>query len=986
MNRKIEIAFAITIIMLVGSVMVPAMMQKPIGSGPYKAMPSITYNTNWVTGKNTFILNSTTGMTQTVLASSTNPAFVNLSNDNTKYYVNGTTNTPITTGYYNMSLGLVAPYLNMSFGVGGSVSYSYDGVYVENVIYINGVEYFYTQSYISSSKSTISINGTVYSNNYAMPDIYVNYTGSSIVVYLSASGGNGAYFFKHSYAVSPGQSFSFKTYDYGDTGGTSQYDGWSVGFSQTGSMGFNGIEITANGLYSVGSWAFNFNGNAYTEPVSVSTVTLLNVASSGTVQGLVSKYYSPVETGAIPYTLVNNLASITLSYAFNSNQTSYYEFTLTNQGPTFSNGYIPFTFTNESLFAFNITNNIVQNVRFLYSNGTEIHGFIPTGQTGLGNTNQGSGKWLVYLSNLSMLAGSTENIYMQVYPNVISVLNANFSSANNEAVGLNDIAFNNPALIDVHYNDGSSYSTTTTSLTFTAKTSGPGTQYLNLSVNGTTNKVIDYAVSIAPGWAHSGSNYVTGSEYTGIGDYQTGLSTGAGPDNSILGSDYYYQFKNYTGIYTGSSTTTSPLGITGYYNGSYLYSVVPGGSINYSLSSFTLGLNVSAYWGSTGGSTSVNVASSTVVSNLMEWNMPESATITAIGPVSSKGNTGNSGNYVLFNETGVPYNQKWTVNVVNTSAFVNQAYSSTTNTLKAFLPTGHNYSFVFTTANQEYYNIVNETGHVFLSSSSNASVNITLTNVSYFVNFKESGLLAGSSWTITLNGSSVSSTNNEISYLMRNGSYAWSVSVSSLYDVTPSSGTITVSGSAQTVNVVFTYKAFNITFGETGLPTGQAWSLTIAGTVYNSVNGTVLFQGKTGSYSATINNASYYTPVNKYFNFSISGNAHYTIQYAVLVTFTETGYQGSWTISVNGQSYTSTTNTIVVKITPGYFTYYVTGISGYSISPIHNSNYYFTPQTIKIAFSKTTAPIWSIFVQPDIIALIVIVGVITGMWLVFRKK
>lgn len=762
-------------------------------------------------------------------------------------------------------------------------------------------------------------------------------------------------------------------------------------------------------------------------------ITIIMLVGSVMVPAMMQK-----PTGRGPYKAIPDSSTTP------ANQTLLYEFTIYNNGSAITNSYFPFYFTNESLFAFNITNNVVQNVMFLYSNGSQIKGLIPTGQYGMPNTNQGSGKWIVYFY-LSMPSHSSQNIYMQVYPYTTSVLNVNMSTTTyNSKPVLIPISFTNTGynyvqvptgIIPLNTTAGYASNIEFTSLSGTVyNTYLPGNQstYTGLVTDAldTTGYMVFEPLSVSNIYVSDTTYYnFTANNATSVtvttNNYGGGSATTSNTWFNMTQSDNSYTATvTYAGyvpgaILTGSIikviysvtmdwdglTSTSGSFIAGVYNGSaytgatksvsgvgsaYTWS----GSYVMSLTGYTeayAGLSMTgSFQGGTSNSymdgyiqyqTVPNTANEYILNATVLHGQKSVGTATSITPTLS-----NSGNFVQFNETGLPYGQSWNVTVKNSSADVNQLYSSATNTLKAFLPTGHNYSFTFATANQEYYNIVNETGQVFLSSSSNASVNITLTNVSYFVNFKESRLLAGSSWTITLNGSSVSSTNNEISYLMRNGSYAWSVSVSSLYEVTPSSGTITVNGSAQTVNVVFTYKAFNITFSETGLPTGQAWSLTINGTVYNSVNGTVLFEGKTGTYSATINNASYYTPVNKYFNFTISGNAHYTIQYAVLVTFTETGYQGSWTISVNGQSYTSTTNTIVVKITPGYFTYYVTGISGYSISPIHNSNYYFTPQTIKIAFGKTTAPIWSIFVQPDIIALIVIVGVITGMWLVFRKK
>ena len=155
--------------------------------------------------------------------------------------------------------------------------------------------------------------------------------------------------------------------------------------------------------------------------------------------------YSPINN-SVPISSSNNSIPISPD-AIGSNNSLLYEYQINNTGPAFTNKYFPFTFTNENLFDFNTTGNVVQNVKFLYSNGTQIKGFIPTGQDGLPNTDQGSGKWLVYLTNFTMTAGQIEDIYMQVFPANESVLNANFSTSTSASIGVASVNFQNTSQV-----------------------------------------------------------------------------------------------------------------------------------------------------------------------------------------------------------------------------------------------------------------------------------------------------------------------------------------------------------------------------------------------------------------------------------------------------------------------------------------------------------------------------------------------------------
>ena len=73
----------------------------------------------------------------------------------------------------------------------------------------------------------------------------------------------------------------------------------------------------------------------------------------------------------------------------------------------------------------------------------------------------------------------------------------------------------------------------------------------------------------------------------------------------------------------------------------------------------------------------------------------------------------------------------------------------------------------------------------------------------YTVTFDASGLPAGTTWEISLNGSSLNSTTGSIQFQVPNGTTSFTIGAVSGYSVSPLSGTVQVDGSNSTVTVVF---------------------------------------------------------------------------------------------------------------------------------------------------------------------------------------
>ena len=155
---------------------------------------------------------------------------------------------------------------------------------------------------------------------------------------------------------------------------------------------------------------------------------------------------------------------------------------------------------------------------------------------------------------------------------------------------------------------------------------------------------------------------------------------------------------------------------------------------------------------------------------------------------------------VTFTETGLASGSSWSVTLSG------QTVSSTTSTI------------TFSEADGTYsYTVGLVSGYTASPSSGSLTVNgagvsqaITFTAsvaTAHTVTFAESGLPPGTTWSVTLNGATLTSTASTINFSEPNGSYSFSVGSVSGYTASPASGSITVAGSSQSVAVTFTARS-----------------------------------------------------------------------------------------------------------------------------------------------------------------------------------
>jgi thermopsin len=216
---------------------------------------------------------------------------------------------------------------------------------------------------------------------------------------------------------------------------------------------------------------------------------------------------------------------------------------------------------------------------------------------------------------------------------------------------------------------------------------------------------------------------------------------------------------------------------------------------------------------------------------------------------------------VEFTETGLPSGTFWWVDVYNftTEEYLGFAESdSTTANYTGLLPS-------------EYLWYAGTDGQWWASNPYQGTFQV-VANTTYTIHYEpiytltvtESGLSAGTIWTtVVWNANSTDtagSTSSSVTFDVLPGAYHWAA-LASGYMATPNQGSVTVSANA-TLAVAFAVAA-TLTFTETGLASGAAWTVSLvqAGVTVNetSTTGSITFAAVVGAYNYSVV-ATGYTP------------------------------------------------------------------------------------------------------------------------------
>ena len=205
---------------------------------------------------------------------------------------------------------------------------------------------------------------------------------------------------------------------------------------------------------------------------------------------------------------------------------------------------------------------------------------------------------------------------------------------------------------------------------------------------------------------------------------------------------------------------------------------------------------------------------------------------------------------VTFKESGLPSGTVWSV------------------TLNGNTQVGPGASLAFVEPNGTYaYSLGTVTGYIPGHSSGSITVTgaavkstVSFKPATYTVTFKETGLPTGTSWSVRLGSTALSSTTALVKFVVPDGTYAYSVTGMPGYHITTGSytGSMTVSGAnPTTVTVHWTQVKYTVTFTETGLAKGTTWSVTIDGQTKSGTGQSISFSLPNGTYSFTITATGY---------------------------------------------------------------------------------------------------------------------------------
>ena len=226
------------------------------------------------------------------------------------------------------------------------------------------------------------------------------------------------------------------------------------------------------------------------------------------------------------------------------------------------------------------------------------------------------------------------------------------------------------------------------------------------------------------------------------------------------------------------------------------------------------------------------------------------------------------------------------------------------------------------------------------------SVEGTLLPASFTVNitFEESGLPAGDSWSVTLNGATTGSTGTLVTFFVANASYSYSVHSTTGYLPVPSMGIVNATAGNLTQGVLFYppgQSLYFVEFQSSGLPLGTPWSVHFGNYLNDSVGSTLGFSVANGTYGWTVLPSAGWTATPVSGSISVQGmGATLPIAFSRWhsnVTFSTAGLPTgtSWTLVFNATRYTLQNSSFSFREPNGSYPYSVEPPPGYSVAPTH---------------------------------------------------
>ncbi|MCI4366144.1 MAG: thermopsin family protease [Thermoplasmata archaeon] len=245
-----------------------------------------------------------------------------------------------------------------------------------------------------------------------------------------------------------------------------------------------------------------------------------------------------------------------------------------------------------------------------------------------------------------------------------------------------------------------------------------------------------------------------------------------------------------------------------------------------------------------------------------------------------------------------------------------------------------------------------------------ATVDINFTEIFYAIQLVETGLPAGTNWSVTLQNLTDSSSGVGIALQLPNGTFAFTVGhVDGYWIGSPSSGQLSVNGAKVQHTLAFRPFTYSIAVAESGLPPNTPWGVDVGGLWTNGTLQEIRVNQVNGTYTFGVDAAAGYI-VNQSVS-SVEVNAspafvNVTFQpFRYAVQFVEQGLASgtTWGVQIASNYYPTTGPTIHLLLANGTYSYSVSPLLAYrNLTPLNSSfEVAGQPATIGVTFGPLPA-------------------------------
>ncbi|MCI4373092.1 MAG: hypothetical protein L3K02_05560, partial [Thermoplasmata archaeon] len=330
------------------------------------------------------------------------------------------------------------------------------------------------------------------------------------------------------------------------------------------------------------------------------------------------------------------------------------------------------------------------------------------------------------------------------------------------------------------------------------------------------------------------------------------------------------------------------------------------------------------------------------------WSLPPlGVLLVSVCRANSSAAFGGSSYAVAFCESGLPGGTNWSVTLgASTSALSREIIS--------FAEPNGSYSYQLGPV--PGWRTAVGSGSLTVAGAP-AAVDVPWTAVTYPVTFTENGLPGGTNWSVTLGGTRLTSVTNTITTVEPNGTYPYVIGGIGGWTTSPYRGSVTVDITPVQLTVNWTRVLYQVTFHESGLPSGTPWSVDLGGTNFSSSTTSIKVMEPNGTYSYTVRGVPGYTPDTYSGSVTVKGSTPFVpiswAQNVFSVWFNETGLPSgtNWSATLNGTMQAGNASSFTFFEPNGTYAY---SLAGTGWAPLgYRGNATVTGQSVTVSSSWT---------------------------------